>query len=348
MTRSIPRAFWTGAVCAAALLCAQMASAGAAEVTLKLADSLPAGHSITKNATQYFFDKVKSLTGGKVEFQHFPAEQLGKAKDLLTVTQTGLTDIGYIVPSYVSEKMPLGAVAELPGGFNSSCEGAKAFWSLAKPGGLLDTLEFKPNGVRVLYVVALSPYQAVFSDKAGFKSFEDFKGRKIRSNPGPMELALRDLGAVPIRMTPPEIFDALTKGTIDGALLPYTSTFSYGLNAVVKAVTVGQNFGTVGITYSINTSKWNSLPKEVQDALTKAGEETVGHACTLFDQEEAALATKLKDSGTLMVTFTPEQEKVLAANFASVSKDWAQNLEKRGKPAGKVLEAFQAAIAAQR
>lgn len=323
-------------------------SAVAAEVTLKLADSLPATHSITKNATHFFFDRVKETTGGKVEFQHFPAEQLGKAKDLLSVTQSGLTDIGYVVPSYASEKMPLGAVAELPGGFTSSCEGAKAFWTLAKPGGLLDTLEFKPNGVRVLYVVALSPYQAVFSEKAGFKGLDDFKGRKIRSNPGPMELSLRNLGAVPIRMTPPEIFDAMTKGTIDGALLPFTSTFSYSLDKVVKSATVGQNFGTVGITYSINLNKWNALSKDVQDALTKAGEETVSHACGKFDTEESELAKRLEKEGALLVKFTPDQEKVLQQNFEEVSKDWAANLQKRGKPADQVLAAFRAAIAAQR
>lgn len=337
-----------GLLAGAAALALAALPASAADVTLKLADSLPAGHSITKNATHFFFDRVKALSGGKVEFQHFPAEQLGKAKDLLAVTQTGLADIGYIVPSYVSEKMPLGAVAELPGGFASSCEGAKAFWSLAKPGGLLDTLEFKPNGVRVLYVVALSPYQAVFSEKAGFKSFDDFKGRKIRSNPGPMELGLRNLGAVPIRMTPPEIFDAMTKGTIDGALLPFTSTVSYSLDKVVKSSTIGQNFGTVGITYSINLNKWNALPKDVQDALTKAGDETVGHACAKFDTEEGELAKRLEKDGVLMVKFTPEQEKILASNFDEVSKDWAANLQKRGKPADKVLEAFRAAIAAQR
>ncbi len=323
-------------------------SAQAAEITLKLADSLPAGHSITKNATAFFFEQAKTLSGGKLDFQHYPAQQLGKAKDLLMVTQTGLADIGYIVPSYVSENMPLGAVAELPGGFKSSCEGAKAFWSLAKPGGMLDELEFKPNGVRVLYVVALSPYQAIFSEKADFKGFDDFKGRKIRSNPGPMELGLRNLGAVPIRMTPPEIFDAMTKGTIDGALLPYTSTFSYGLNKVVKSATIGQNFGTVGITYSINLKKWASLPKDVQDALTKAGEETVGHACAIFDTEEKELAGKLKEQGATLIEFAPDQEKVLHENFTTVTKDWAANLEKRGLPADKVLAAFRAAIAAQR
>ncbi|MGQ9371504.1 TRAP transporter substrate-binding protein DctP [Azospirillum sp. ST 5-10] len=347
MNASTFRALLAAGVAAFALAATGL-PARAADVTLKLADSLPAGHTITKNATLFFFDRAKELSGGKVGFQHFPAEQLGRAKDLLTITQSGLADIGYVVPSYVSEKMPLGAVAELPGGFKSSCEGAKAFWSLAKPGGLLDELEFKPNGVRVLYVVALSPYQAVFSEKAGFHSFADFQGRKIRSNPGPMELSLRNLGAVPIRMTPPEIFDTMTKGTIDGALLPYTSTFSYGLNTVVKSATIGQNFGTVGITYSINANKWASLPKEVQDALTKAGDETVTHACALFDEEEGELAKKLKEAGTELVTFTPEQEQKLKDNFAEVSKDWAQNLEKRGKPADKVLAAFRDAIAAQR
>ncbi|MHC5655978.1 TRAP transporter substrate-binding protein [Stappia sp.] len=323
-------------------------TAQAADVTLKLADSLPAGHSITKNATAFFFEKAKDASGGKLDFQHFPAQQLGKAKDLLMVTQTGLADIGYIVPSYVSEKMPLGAVAELPGGFKSSCEGAMAYWQLAKPGGMLDELEFKPNGVRVLYVVALSPYQAIFSEKADFKGFEDFKGRKIRSNPGPMELGLGNLGAVPIRMTPPEIFDAMTKGTIDGALLPYTSTFSYGLDKAVKSATIGQNFGTVGITYSINQKKWESLPKDIQEALTKAGEETVSHACAIFDQEEKELAGKLKEQGTLLVEFTPDQEKILSENFDTVTKEWVANLEKRGEPAEKVLAAFRAAVASQR
>jgi TRAP-type C4-dicarboxylate transport system substrate-binding protein len=163
-----------------------------------------------------------------------------------------------------------------------------------------------------------------------------------------MELGLGNLGAVPIRMTPPEIFDAMTKGTIDGALLPYTSTFSYGLDKAVKSATIGQNFGTVGITYSINQKKWESLPKDIQEALTKAGEETVSHACAIFDQEEKELAGKLKEQGTLLVEFTPDQEKILSENFDTVTKEWVANLEKRGEPAEKVLAAFRAAVASQR
>lgn len=39
---------------------------------------------------------------------------MGKAKDLLSLTQSGVLDIGYVGPSYVSDKLPLFSVGELP------------------------------------------------------------------------------------------------------------------------------------------------------------------------------------------------------------------------------------------
>jgi hypothetical protein len=39
---------------------------------------------------------------------------LGKAKDLLALTQAGVIDIAYVAPGFVSDKMPLSVVAELP------------------------------------------------------------------------------------------------------------------------------------------------------------------------------------------------------------------------------------------
>jgi TRAP-type C4-dicarboxylate transport system substrate-binding protein len=130
----------------------------------------------------------------------------------------------------------------------SSCEATRAFYELARPGGRLDKLEFEPNGVRVVYAVVLSPYRAIFSKRADVKDLAGFAGKKMRSNPGPMESSIKAAGGTPVRMTPPEIFDAITKGTIDGALLPYTSTVAHGLDQVIGSATRGANFGSVGIT----------------------------------------------------------------------------------------------------
>jgi hypothetical protein len=46
---------------------------------------------------------------------HYPAQQLGKATDMLKLTQTGVADIGYVAPAYASDKMPVSEVAILPG-----------------------------------------------------------------------------------------------------------------------------------------------------------------------------------------------------------------------------------------
>lgn len=328
-----------------ATFAASISQASAQEVTLKIADSLPAEHIITKNTTEVFMAKVKEALGDKVAFQHFPAEQLGKAKDLLTVTQSGIADIGYIVPSYVSEKMPLGAVAELPGGTTSSCDGTLAFSALVKPGGMLDGLEIEPNGIRVLYSVVLSPYQAIFSPRAEVAGFADIAGKKIRSNPGPMELSLQSIGGTPVRMTPPEIFDAMTKGTIDGALLPFTSTFSYGLEQVIGSTTQGANFGSVGITYSISLNKWNQLAPDVQEALTKAGEEVTRSACVAFDEAELELAKQLEQAGVTLFEFTEEEKAEVEERFSGIADQWASHLDDRGLQGTEVLEAFRSEMA---
>ena len=52
------------------------------KITLRLADTLPNGHVIHELAGKPFSELVTKLTNGQVVFQHFPAEQLGKAKDM--------------------------------------------------------------------------------------------------------------------------------------------------------------------------------------------------------------------------------------------------------------------------
>ena len=55
----------------------------AAEITMRVADSFPTGHYIVENGTKPWMAKIKELTNGKVDFEYYPAQQLGKAKDMM-------------------------------------------------------------------------------------------------------------------------------------------------------------------------------------------------------------------------------------------------------------------------
>src|SRR4051794_41244069 len=146
-------------VLAAAFAAAITCPAAAQEkITLRLAESLPQGHVIHELVAKPFMELVTRATSGQVVFQHYPAEQLGKAKDMAQLTVAGVADLSYIVPSYSSEKYPLTAVAELPGIFETECQGSLAFYKISHNGGVLGTKEVGPKQLRAPGTIPPPPY----------------------------------------------------------------------------------------------------------------------------------------------------------------------------------------------
>ncbi|WP_407151352.1 TRAP transporter substrate-binding protein DctP [Bradyrhizobium sp. ORS 86] len=332
----------------AAALFAVTAGSGRAQekVTLRLADSLPSGHVIHEFVGKPFSELVTKLTNGQVTFQHFPAEQLGKAKDMAQLTALGVADVSYIVPSYSSDKFPLTAVAELPGIFDRECQGSLAFYKISHNGGILETKEFAPNQLRPLVTLALPAYQVQLATSRDVKTAQDLAGLKIRTTGGAMDLLMRSIGGVPVRMAAPEIYESLTRGTLDGLIFSYQSSASYDFGKILKSGTEGLNFGTAIFTYSIGETKFKSLPESVRKALVEAGEQTTREACKRFEDGEKAAADKIKSQGMKVINFSADDKKVFDTAFKSVAQDWVKDVDKRGKPGTDVFKAFTEALAA--
>jgi TRAP-type C4-dicarboxylate transport system substrate-binding protein len=318
------------------------ASANAQEITMRVADSFPVGHYIAENMTRPFMAEVEARSDGRVKFEYFPAEQLGKARDLMDLTLSGVTDIGYVAPSFVSEKLPLSVVAELPESFSSSCEGTLAYWEMAKEGGMLDQLEFEPNGVRALFVLVLSPYQIYMTPAgAALEGLASFSGQKIRTTGGAKEIAIRKLDAIPVQIPTPEVREAASRGTIDGFLFPHSSIPPYDLQRHATAATTGQNFGSFVVTYMISRDRWAQLPEEVRALMDEIGNEIVEAGCSATDSMEDDDIAKIEEAGVKMVEFSDEDTERLKTLMAEVSSEWAANLDGRGMKGSEVLAAFQ-------
>jgi TRAP-type C4-dicarboxylate transport system substrate-binding protein len=339
------RTIWLGLLVVAAMASGAVRAEEPA-LTLRLADSLPVGHVIHEAVTKPFIEAVEKRSNGKVTITHFPAEQLGKAKDLLRLTQSGVVDIGYIVPSYASDKMPLTAAAELPGGFRDACQGTAAYWSLTRDGKFLAQNEFVPNGIRPLITFALPTYQILLSTRKPINSLVDLEGLKIRTAGGALDLMMRSIKAVPIRLSPPEIYESMSRGTLDGAMLGYQSAVSYDVIGLLKTGTLNEPLSSVVITYSIRAAKWKALPESVQTILAEEGERITKESCAKFAQAEDRALAKAKEKGIKLIHFSPEDEKTMESVFETVSQDWASGLDGRGKPGSETLKAWRAALQA--
>lgn len=320
-------------------------SLGMAE-TLRVADSFPVGHYIAENMTKVWMDKVTELTGGEIEFEYYPAEQLGKSKDLLSLAQSNTVDIGYVGVSYVADKLPLSAVGELPEAFNSSCQGTEAYWSIAKPGGILDEAELAPQGVRMLLVMILSPYQ-IFTAESEITNIDSFKGMKLRATGGTKEIAVQLMDATPVNIPAPETREALTRGTIDGVLFPHSSALPYELEPALAYGTEGMNFGSFVASYVISEDRWNRLSPEVQQAMTDAAEEVIGSACKAAEELDLKDKQTMADAGVTFVSLPEEDVAEIGKRMSTIGEKWAEDLDGRGLPGSEVLQAFRDALAQQ-
>lgn len=327
---------------AAIALCAG-GSALAQTTKIKIADSFPVGHYLPKYITTPMIERLKALPAAKgIEFEYYPAEQMGKAKDFLALTQSGVIDIAYVAPGFVSDKMPLSVVPELPLQFTGSCQATLAYWDLAKPGGMLDKKEFAPNGIRLLFTSVLPPYQVV--TRKPFSNLKDIEGMKIRTSGSAKELLLRKLKAVPVLMPTPEVYESLSRGTIDGVLFPFNSLPPYDIHKLSKTGTVGENFGTFVANWVISEKRWQTLPREVQQELTKLGDELTKSACTQIEKDEAGDIEKVKAAGVKLTPLSAADKATLHTVSSEVAKDWADNLDRRGKSGHEVLNAFKAGL----
>ncbi|MEX2519535.1 MAG: TRAP transporter substrate-binding protein DctP [Paracoccaceae bacterium] len=326
-----------------AALSALLIATPAAADTLRVADSFPVGHYIAENLLRPFMTEVTEATG--TDFEYFPAQQLGKAKDMLNLTLTGVADIGYVVPSYVSDKLPLSSVGELPEAFSTSCEGSLAFYEIGRPGGPLDKAELAPNGVRLLSVLIPAPYQ-LFSAQE-ITGLESIEGMKIRSTGGAKEIAINKLGGVPVQMAAPEAREALSRGTVDAIVFPNPSILPYDLTPHLKSATEGANFGSAVLTYMISEKKWNELPADVQAAMDEASMIATRTGCEAADRLSAEDAKTIAGEGVDYVTLPEADGKKLESLMSEVSAEWAAEQDGYGRSGTGTLNAFREALAKQ-
>jgi len=333
------------ALVAFGLLVASTSLAGAAEpVKLRVADSFPKGHYLVKLVLEPWMEQVQKRTNNAVTFEHYPAQQLGKAADMLKLTQTGVADIGYIGPAYVSDKMPVSEVAMLPGAFEHSCQGTLAYWKLAR-NGVIAEQDYTANNIRLLLAVSLPQYR-ILTVKQPVKDVGDVAGLKLRSTGGAQDLTLRAIGAVPVRMAAPDAYESLSRGTMDGLLFPLESVVAYGADKLVKYSTDGVGFASFVVAYSISDSAWKKLSPEIQKAMVDAAEEIIPSACQEVQKADNETRKSLEAAGIGFETLQPEVSAKFKDLMKGVAKTWAGGLDARGKRGSDALKEFDAAVAA--
>jgi TRAP-type transport system periplasmic protein len=304
-------------------------------VTLKFHTFMSPQSNVWLNMHKAWMDKVEKDSGGRIKFEAYPAMQLGGTPvQLYDQARDGVVDIIWTLPGNTAGRFPRIEVFELPFMMTNAEATSKAYWEYVQT---VAPDEFKE--VQLLALQVHGPGVIHTVDKA-VKSVGDLKGLKMRAPTRQVTKLLSSLGATPVGMPLPGIPDALSKGTIQGCVIPWE---------VVPSVKVHEPAGgalyTTTFVMAMNKAKYNSLPADLKKIIDdNSGLATSGWLGKTQQAGDTAGRKSASDRNNTIFTVGVEEAQQFRRASRQVEVEWVEDMKKRGFDGQKLLATARSLI----
>jgi tripartite ATP-independent transporter DctP family solute receptor len=287
------------------------------EINLKLGHALDINHPVHK-AMEFWADKLKKATDGRIIIKIYPGGQLGMEKELIEQLQMGTLDLTKVSSANLEAFVPEMKVLGMPYLFSSN----EHKWKVLKSpvGSELLNAGFDRGLVGIGYYEAGE--RSFYTIKGFINKPSDLKNLKIRVIKSPMAIELlKTLGASPTPINWGELYTALQQGTVDGAENNPPSFVSARHYEVCKYYSLDKHTSPMDVVMASKTA-WDKLSEEDKAIIKNTFDESVEYQRKLWEhvvQENFALL----DSVGVKVT-TPDQKPfvmAVAPMYEEYSKD---------------------------
>ena len=222
-------------------------------------------HTVNYSA---FAAKVKEKSQGRMEIRFHPASSLYPGPELIPALLDGRAEIGPILASYLTDVLLEMGPLELPFMTGSGEEHKKAAFQL-RP---FYTEMLAKKGLK-LVAMSTWPSQQIFST-VPIRTVADWKGKKIRVYGADSANISRLLGAAPVNIAFGEVYSALEKKTVDGAMTSATNAEPMKFFEVAKFIDYWYLAGAAQEWMVVNNKAWDALPKDLQQIVLDSVKES--------------------------------------------------------------------------
>ena len=314
-------------------------SAGAQEVTFKIAHFLPSAAPTQQKVLQPWCEEMKQASNGRIACQFYPAMQLGGTPaQLAEQVKNGVADVVWTGPGYSAGRFPAIEAFELPFMVTDATSSSKALWQFYQQHAQQEFAAYK------VLAFHTDGGQAVHTAKKEVAEPGAFVGTKLRASTRVGARTLAALGGQPVAMPPAQVTEAIAKGVVDGSLGAWELVYPTKLSEVTKfhaqpAAGVAHPTATV-LTVLMNKQKYDSLPADLKAIVDKTtGEVMVARFGAMFDEVAADTRKRIAAQGDKITTFNASQVAAMKQATASVEDEWAAQVGAKGLDGKKLIAA---------
>jgi TRAP-type transport system periplasmic protein len=313
-------------------------------VTLKFHTFMAPQSNVWLSMHKPWMEKVEKESGGRIKFEAYPAMQLGGTPvQLYDQAKDGVVDIVWTLPGNTGGRFPRIEVFELPFVMNNAEATSKAYWEYVQT---MAPDEFKEVQVLALHVHG----PGMFHTKEKLvKTAADLKGMKLRGPTRQITKMLGYLGATPVGMPLPGIPDALSKGTIDGCVIPWEVVPSVKVHELTKFHSefdpAGGALYTTTFVMGMNKAKYNSLAPDLKKVIdNNSGLATSAWLGKVQQGNDPVGRKSAVDRKNTIYTIPASEAQEFKRKARLVEVEWMEDMNKRGFDGKKLLEAAKGLI----
>jgi len=316
----------------------------AQQVTLRVHQFLPAAAPVPKNFIAPWAQKVEADSGGKIKFELYPSMQLGGAPSFLyDQAKDGVADIVWTLVGYTPGRFPKAEAFELPFIAGNGEQNSQAAWEYYEK-NMKD--DFKD--VKVLAVHTHGP-GLLHVKGEGVRKLEDMKGLKLRGPSRIVNKLILALGATPVGMPVPAMPDALSKGVIDGTVVPWEVTTALRVAELVNTHTNfsgNRSFYVAFFIFAMNKAKYDSLPADLKKVIDdNSGINVSKWVGKVMDDGDAPGLAAAKTRGNAIVTLDAKETARWKAAAKPVIDDWIVEMDGKGLNGKQLVDDVRAMVA---
>lgn len=192
---------------------------------------------------------------------------------------------------------------------------------------------------KIKFLATFSAGNFVVMSKGKIEKVADFNGLKIGGG-GPNLAWFKNTGATGVQASPATAYTSLQSGAVDALAdirLIALGARTYELAPFMLEAGIGCSPSGM---IAFSQTKWDTLPAEVQAALTHAGQHYIKRYAETAMTGDANATEALKGKGVTVTVMTPENRKAWVDGMDPIAINWAKDQDSKGRDGSGVLKAY--------
>jgi TRAP-type C4-dicarboxylate transport system substrate-binding protein len=267
----------------------------------------------------------------------------GRPPALIDQARDGVVDIVWTLPGYTPGRFPGTEAFELPFVPASAEATSQAAWDFYEK-----YLKKEFESVHVIAVHVHGP-GLLHVKGNGVTKLEDLKGLKLRGPTRQATALLSALGATPVGMPVPAMPEALSKGVIDGTVIPWEVTTPLKVAQLVQShtnFTGSRGLYTSFFVFAMNKAKYDALPADIKKVIdANSGKEASKWVGRVMDEGDAPGIKAAEAAGNKMITLDAKETARWKEASSPIAEAWVKEMAGKGYPGAEMLKDAKAMIA---